>query len=294
MAAGLIPAGFTGRPVVRPLAHGDARTVTLLGRVDEANPRTTAGVDDDPQAPPSPSAARRGEFLAGRTLVRLAVAELTGAPVDEVRIGTRGGGRPICLSAREVDVSISHSAGRIAVTAAHGCEVGIDIQIPVPVSAGLLLRYGVAGSGTVPPTAPVHRRDPAAPAADPGWPAADPGWPAPDRGVPAPEPGDDQRRARTADAFHAFADAWTVREACAKTLGLRVGADLWRIPVPPRARRGDWEGAHWYRLPPFQGCPVALALRPRSRGAGPRSRQSDARPLAPAPPKNRRSTNRPP
>lgn len=228
MAAGLIPAGFTGRPVLLPLAHGDARTVTLLGRVDETNLRIAPGSTDDLRAPHTLSGVRRREFLAGRTLLRLAVAELTGAPAEEVQIGTRGGKRPVCLSAREVGVSISHSAGRVAVTAAHGCEVGIDIQIPVPVSARLLLRYDVAGAE---PTA----------------------------------------RDQAADLHHEFADAWTVREACAKSLGLRVGADLWRIRVPPGVRRGNWGGTHWYRMPPFQGCPVALALRPFSRHAGPRS-----------------------
>ncbi|WP_217250326.1 4'-phosphopantetheinyl transferase superfamily protein [Streptomyces sp. AC602_WCS936] len=203
--------------------------------MDETNLQIAPVGTDDLRAPHTLSGVRRREFLAGRTLLCLAVAELTGVPAEEVQIGTRSGKRPFCLSAREVDVSISHSAGRIAVMAAHGCEVGIDIQIPVPVSTRLLLRYDVAGAE---PT----------------------------------DLGDGDQEARAATELHyEFADAWTVREACAKSLGLRVGADLWRIRVPPRARRGDWGGTHWYRMPPFQGCPVALALRPRSRNAGPRS-----------------------
>ncbi|MFE5241236.1 MULTISPECIES: 4'-phosphopantetheinyl transferase family protein [unclassified Streptomyces] len=254
MAAGLIPAGFTARPVLLPLAHGDVRTVTLLGRVDETNLRIAAGGTDDLRAPHTLSAARRTEFLAGRALLRLAVAELTGAPAEEVRIGTRDGKRPFCPSAREVDVSISHSAGRIAVTAAHGCEVGIDIQIPVPVSASLLHRYGVGGSEPITRAASGLRRD--------------------SRGSVGTVAGlgEGNEEARAGEPHYAFADAWTVREACAKSLGLRVGADLWRIRVPPGVRRGNWRGTHWYRMPPFQGCPVALALRPRSRNAGPRSR----------------------
>lgn len=253
MAAGLIPAGFTDRPVLVPLAHGDVRTVTLLGRVDETNPQIAAAGPDDLRAPHTLSAVRRREFLAGRTLLRMAVAELTGAPAEKVQIGTRGGERPFCLSAREVDVSISHSAGRIAVTAAHGCEVGVDIQIPVPVSARLLLRYDVAGPDPLAWAVSGPRRDGRSPA------------------VPVADLGDGDREAQASDPYYEFADAWTVREACVKSHGLRAGADLWRIRVTPRARRGNWGGTHWYRLPPFQGCPVALALRLRSRNAGPRS-----------------------
>ncbi|MFJ4871399.1 4'-phosphopantetheinyl transferase family protein [Streptomyces sp. NPDC088757] len=257
MAPGLIPAGFTDQPVLLPLAHDDVRTVTLLGRVDETSLQTAASGNDDPQAPHTLSAARRREFLAGRALLRLAVAELTGTPAEKVQIGTRGGKRPFCLNAREVDVSISHSAGRIAVTAAHGCEVGIDIQLPVPVSARLLLRYDVAGSEPVTRAAPGPRRDDHSPDA------------------PVTDLGDSNRKTQATDLHYEFANAWTVREACAKSLGLRVGADLWRIRVPPKARRGNWGDAHWYRMPPFQGCPVALALHLRSRNAVPRSRESN-------------------
>ncbi|WP_411078205.1 4'-phosphopantetheinyl transferase family protein [Streptomyces sp. cmx-10-25] len=249
MAAGLIPAGFTDRPVLLPLAHSDIRTVTLLGRVDETDLQIVAGGTDDLQAPGTLSAVRRREFLAGRTLLRLAVAELTGEPAEKVQIGTRGGKRPFCLSAREVDVSISHSAGRVAVTAAQGGEVGIDIQIPVPVSARLLLRYDVPGSGPTTLAAPGSPRDGHSPT------------------VPVT---DGSQETQTADPYYEFANAWTVREACAKSLGLGAGADLWRIRVPPGAQRGSWDDTHWYRMPPFQGCPVALALRLRSRNAVPR------------------------
>ncbi|MFJ5934019.1 4'-phosphopantetheinyl transferase family protein [Streptomyces sp. NPDC093071] len=248
MAAGLIPAGFTGRPVLLPLAHGDIRAVTLLGRVDETNLQIAAGGTDDLRAPDTLSAVRRREFLAGRTLLRLAVAELTGEPAEKVQIGTLGDRRPFCSSAREVGVSISHSAGRIAVTAAHGGEVGIDIQIPVPVSARLLLRYDVPGSGPTTSAVPRPARD--------------------DRGPAAPVT-DGSQETRAAHPSYDFADAWTVREACAKSLGLGAGADLWRIRVPPGAQRGDWGDTHWYRMPPFQGCPVALALRLRLRNAAP-------------------------
>ncbi|MFJ9890647.1 4'-phosphopantetheinyl transferase family protein [Streptomyces sp. NPDC091287] len=252
MAAGLIPAGFTGRPVLVHIARGEARTVTLLGRVDETAPPAAA---EDLEAASTLTGPRRREFLGGRALLRRAVAELSGAPAEAVRIGTRDGSRPVCLSTREVDVSISHSAGRIAATAARGCEVGVDIQIPVPVSARLLRRYNVAG------TEPATRAGPR------------PGGRTP-TAAPA-ERGDSP--SQVDDSHYEFADAWTVREACAKSLGLRVGADLWRIRVPPGAHHGHWAAAHWYRLPPFQDCPVALAMRPRGR-----SRRRSTSPSRPA------------
>ncbi|MEE4496143.1 4'-phosphopantetheinyl transferase family protein [Streptomyces sp. BE230] len=245
MAAGLIPAGLTGRPVLVHLAHGDARTVTLLGRVDEtAVPAFRAGADDL-RAAYTMTGARRREFHGGRALLRRAVSELIGTPAESVRIGKRDSGRPVCLSSCEVAVSISHSAGRIAATAAHGCEVGVDIQIPVPVSAGLLRRYDVAGTDPATWAGAGLRGDGDPTAATAGLDGGD-------------------RTSRITDPHYEFADAWTVREACAKSLGLRAGADLWRIPVPPGVRRGSWGGAHWYRIPPFQDCPVALALHPRT------------------------------
>ncbi|MFD4375653.1 4'-phosphopantetheinyl transferase family protein [Streptomyces sp. NPDC058527] len=227
----MISAGFTGRPVLVHLADGDARAVTLLGRVDEAADCQAADCQaeaDDARAAATLTGARRREFLGGRALLRRAVAQLTGVRVESVRIGARDDNRPVCLSFPEVDVSISHSAGRIAVTAARGCDVGVDIQIPVPVSDRLLHRFGIAGT-------------------------------------------EHAQTAPTEDLSYQFADAWTVREACAKSLGLRASADLWRIRVPPKARRGHWGGAHWYRVPPFHGCPVALALRPRAQTAEPLS-----------------------
>ncbi|MFJ8981627.1 4'-phosphopantetheinyl transferase family protein [Streptomyces sp. NPDC102282] len=246
MAGDLIPAGFTGRPVRVHLADAGARAVTLLGRVNEKSGAAFPACTDDQRAAVALTGDRRQEFLAGRTLLRHAVAELTGVSPDSVGIGTRGSGRPVCLSNRELDVSISHSAGRIAATAARGCEVGVDIQLPVPVSARLLHRYSVAGAEPatwVDTAPPLGVCDPTAAVSDVG----ERPW-----------------AAQVDDTHYEFADAWTVREACAKSLGLSLGADLWRIHVPPTARSGTWGGAHWRRMSPFQGCPVALALRPRT------------------------------
>ncbi|GGP83944.1 4'-phosphopantetheinyl transferase family protein [Streptomyces melanogenes] len=76
----------------------------------------------------------KAEFLTGAVLLRSALGRHTGLSPTEVRIAREcpdcdaHHGRPRSLDAPELDVSVSHAGGRVAVAVAHGMRVGVDVE----------------------------------------------------------------------------------------------------------------------------------------------------------------------
>jgi 4'-phosphopantetheinyl transferase len=81
-------------------------------------------------------------------------------------------------------------------------------------------------------------------------------------------------------AARAFAQVWTVQEACVKARGTGLSGAPWRVPAEPDRPVGAWGGLRWQRLPwpaaaGARHTALALAFGPppgthtrRDRGAG--------------------------
>jgi 4'-phosphopantetheinyl transferase len=81
-------------------------------------------------------------------------------------------------------------------------------------------------------------------------------------------------------AARAFAQVWTVQEACVKARGTGLSGAPWRVPAEPDRPAGAWGGLRWQRLPwpaaaGARHTALALAFGPppgthtrRDRGAG--------------------------
>lgn len=88
------------------------------------------------------------ERAAARSLVRLL------ADLGDVRIAHRASGQPYLPDHPGVAISLSHDGGFVAAACA-GAPVGVDVQVPVPVTARLLRRCGVPELALL----PADRRD---------------------------------------------------------------------------------------------------------------------------------------
>lgn len=76
----------------------------------------------------------KAEFLTGAVLLRSALGGHTGLAPTDVRIAREcpdcdaHHGRPRSLDSPELDVSVAHAGGRVAVAVAHGMRVGLDVE----------------------------------------------------------------------------------------------------------------------------------------------------------------------
>lgn len=86
-------------------------------------------VEDRERLTPTMVERRRTEYLAGRALLRYAVAERTGRAASSLRIGVAANGKPTCVGGPHV--SLSHS-GDILVCAVAPVTVGIDVEVAPP------------------------------------------------------------------------------------------------------------------------------------------------------------------
>lgn len=81
-----------------------------------------------------PAGPRRADYVAAHILVRLCAAQVTGAPPDTLTLGQTCGdcagedhGRPYLRDRPGIGVSLSHTAGTVAVAAGPG-PVGVDVE----------------------------------------------------------------------------------------------------------------------------------------------------------------------
>ena len=87
----------------------------------------TAG--DRARLTPTMVERRRTEYLAGRALLRYAVADRTGRAASSLRIEVAAHGKPSCIGGPQI--SLSHS-GNIVVCAVARFAVGIDVEVAPP------------------------------------------------------------------------------------------------------------------------------------------------------------------
>jgi 4'-phosphopantetheinyl transferase len=135
---------------VRRYVEGVRARQVIIWRLDAA-PHLVARLAQDPRE--SARAARiqhsptRDASLAAAALVRLAVADHTGADVGDVVVDRhcpdcdRWHGRPVVVEPAGVDVSVSHSGRCVAVAVVIGAHVGVDVEaidtLPEPWEPGL-------------------------------------------------------------------------------------------------------------------------------------------------------------
>ncbi len=71
----------------------------------------------------------RHHFLLGRALVRVALSEATGDPIDAWRFTAERFGRPVLAhDSRDLRFNLSHTDGLVACVVAFGRDVGIDVE----------------------------------------------------------------------------------------------------------------------------------------------------------------------
>jgi 4'-phosphopantetheinyl transferase len=167
---------------------------------------------------------RRGEFLAGRHLLRrllrrvrpgLAALPVRTDPAGKPRLDP-GGAPDLALPG----ITISHDEDRIAAAVcAHG-DVGVDVQLPPERLTDSAVRRCLG------PHAPEVTALPRA------------------------------RRAKE------FAWVWTVQEACVKAAGTGMAGRPWSIDVPPGATSGRWGGFAWLSLRARSQVPLSCAFHP--------------------------------
>lgn len=73
---------------------------------------------------------RRAEFLAGRALLRAALARHTGRPATSFRIVTSDNGKPECVGGPSI--SVSHSGDLLVCALADVLAVGVDVETKTP------------------------------------------------------------------------------------------------------------------------------------------------------------------
>jgi 4'-phosphopantetheinyl transferase len=89
-----------------------------------------------------PRRARRR--LGARLALRVLLGAVAGPVAAAAPLASRPGGRPYLPDLPELSVSLSHTDGWVAAAVATGRAVGVDVQVPRPVSAALL-RHCCAG-----------------------------------------------------------------------------------------------------------------------------------------------------
>jgi 4'-phosphopantetheinyl transferase len=77
---------------------------------------------------------RRRQFVAGRALLRLALAHVLGTRPEEIRLEEHPGRAPVLVSpaAEAAGFSISHSGRWVACAASANSKVGLDIEVVDP------------------------------------------------------------------------------------------------------------------------------------------------------------------
>ncbi|ANZ39065.1 hypothetical protein BBK82_26310 [Lentzea guizhouensis] len=112
-----------------------------------------AAIDDvelhpaDVQAAAHLSVVRAHEYAAARGLLRSLLAEL-----GEVKIAVRESGQPYLPDHSDLSISLAHDGGYVAAACRRGkgLGVGVDVQLPVSASPGLLRRCGVGELAELP------------------------------------------------------------------------------------------------------------------------------------------------
>lgn len=195
----------------------------------------------------------RDRFTAGRGLLRLLLGRLLDRPPSGLRFGYGVKGKPYLLDAPvDLRFNLSHSANGALIAAAHGRELGADIEAlrPLPDADALVERFFAPGEREL------------------------------------------YRRVATAERLSYFYSGWTRKEAYVKARGDGLSLPTTEFEVvltpgePTRLVRFDREPEEVDRwsfaaFEPARGFLGALAIEGGPRQLHPRFWTSEARPVSP-------------
>jgi 4'-phosphopantetheinyl transferase len=99
------------------------------------------------------------EYLACRGLLRRLLADMVGADAAGAELRARPAGQPYLAGYPGVGISVSHTGGTVAAAVGVGHPVGVDVQAPTTLSAGLIARCCTPDVADVLAALPPARRD---------------------------------------------------------------------------------------------------------------------------------------
>ncbi|WP_411104862.1 4'-phosphopantetheinyl transferase family protein [Streptomyces sp. cmx-4-9] len=133
------PAGDPSTCLWRP-APGVALVLARVDRVLAAPAALDRLRPEEQRAAAAMAPWRAREHLAGRALLRTLLARLLGEADARGPVVPEPAGRPRLPGSPRTGVSISHSGPYAAAAVGIGLDVGVDVQVPCPPSAGMLRR----------------------------------------------------------------------------------------------------------------------------------------------------------
>lgn len=171
-----------------------ARVSALLGR---AHPRDRPATRNALPQLPGERRPNSAEFSAGRALMRMVAAELSGCPAPQLEFELHcaacdlsGHGKPHLVGHPDIDLSLSHTGGWVLVAGSTEHLVGVDLALPADV-------------------------------AFPGF----------DRTVLAPEELRERGRLSTEDRARDGLARWTAKESALKAAGVGLAVDPRQVIV---------------------------------------------------------------
>jgi 4'-phosphopantetheinyl transferase len=114
----------TGSAHAAALYYADRRTL------DAATVAALVTAEDRQRVVPSMHVRRSAEYLAGRALLRHALARHTGRHAGSFRLETSAAGKPSCLGGPAV--SVSHSGDILVCALADAGPIGVDVETRAP------------------------------------------------------------------------------------------------------------------------------------------------------------------
>jgi len=121
----LLPISPAPSAQVWPVADSVAMTMPLAAA--EPDPHVLS-LAEQAQANGIRHAQRRRTFLAGRSLLRQWLSQVTGHPANRLTLGTGSHGKPFLVEDPSFQFNLSHGGNWLALVLSHRQAVGIDIE----------------------------------------------------------------------------------------------------------------------------------------------------------------------
>ena len=99
------------------------------------------------------------EYLACRALLRRLLTDTVGSDAAGAELRARPGGQPYLAGHPDIGISVSHTGGTVAAAVGAGHPVGVDVQAPTALSAGLVARCCTPDVADALAALPPARRD---------------------------------------------------------------------------------------------------------------------------------------
>lgn len=132
--------------------------VALVPQADAADDAETTPTAEEFAATRSMAPSRAAEHLAGRAALRRLLRFVASDDAAKAPIATTRRGQPYLPGFAHLSISVSHTAGWVAVAVGERRAVGVDAQAPEPVSDEMVRRCCTAQTAHMLGTLPPRRR----------------------------------------------------------------------------------------------------------------------------------------